>query len=50
MYGWLGQCLKGIPYVQLVTNIINNNIRHKNPYFGQREGGTWKQFYLDSGS
>ena len=37
-------------YVKLVTNIKNGNTSHENPYFGLRDGGTWKQFKLDKGS
>ena len=35
-------------YVELVTNINKNcDIGHANPYFGQRDGGTWKLLKLD---
>ena len=34
-------------FVKLVNNIKNNNTSHENPYFGQCDGGTWRQFKLD---
>ena len=29
--------------MKLFTNIKNGDTSHENPYFGQCDGGTWKQ-------
>ena len=37
-------------YVKLNTNITNGNTNHKNTYFGQWDGGPWRQIDLEGNS
>ena len=37
-------------HVKLNTNITNGNTNHKNTYFGQWDGGPWRQIDLEGNS